>query len=44
VLRAKAALSNKELDKVEELAKKLEDETDELGRQYSSSRGAACYE
>ncbi len=42
VLRAKAALSNKELHKVEELAKRLAEEAGELERQYM--KGAACYE
>jgi V/A-type H+-transporting ATPase subunit A len=42
VLRAKAATSNKELHKVEELAKRLAEEADELEREHV--KGAACYE
>jgi len=42
VLRAKAALSNKELDKVGELAKRLSDEADGLERQYI--KGTTCHE
>jgi len=42
VLRAKAALSNKELHRMEDLARRLGEEADELERQYM--KGAVCHE
>ncbi|MCE5282558.1 MAG: V-type ATP synthase subunit A, partial [Deltaproteobacteria bacterium] len=41
VLRAKTALSNKELNKLEELAERVKDETDGLEKQYI--KGTSCY-
>jgi V/A-type H+-transporting ATPase subunit A len=41
VLRAKAALSNKELDKLAQLEEKMLDETEGLAQQYV--KGTSCY-